>query len=64
VTLAVLEQPFAVSVYTYVTLTALEVVFIKVSFIAPVPVAAALLIPVTAARLQLNVVPDTSLVGV
>ena len=38
--------------------------FVSVSAMAPVPLPAALLIPVTAARVQLNVVPATVLVGV
>ena len=40
------------------------VVFISVSAILPDPLAAALLIPLTAARLQVNVVPLTELAGV
>ena len=39
-------------------------VLVSVSLILPVPLAAALLIPVTAARVQLNVVPVTELVAV
>ena len=39
-------------------------VFTNVSFMLPVPLAAALLTPVTAARLQANVVPDVVLVAV
>ena len=37
--------------------------FVSVSEIEPVPLPAALLMPATAARVQLNVVPDTVLVG-
>ena len=37
---------------------------VSVSEIAPVPLPAALLIPATAARVQVNVVPATVLVGV
>jgi len=62
-TFRVLVQPLAVKVYTYVTLTGELVVLISVSVILPEPLAAALLIPVTAARVQLNVVPDTLLDG-
>ena len=49
--------------YTYVTFTGEVVVLTNVSFILPVPVAAVLLIPVTAARLQANVVPAVVLVA-
>ena len=38
--------------------------FVSVSETAPVPLEAGLLIPATAARVQLNVVPATVLVGV
>ena len=62
-TFRVLVQPLAVKVYTYVTLTGELVVLISVSVILPEPLAATLLIPVTAARVQLNVVPDTLLDG-
>src|SRR5688572_2389978 len=62
-TFRVLVQPLAVKVYTYVTLTGELVVLLSVSVILPVPLAALLLIPVTAARVQLNVVPDTLLNG-
>jgi len=62
-TFRVLVQPLAVKVYTYVTLTGELVVLISVSVILPEPLAAELLIPVTAARVQLNVVPDTLLDG-
>jgi hypothetical protein len=62
-TFRVLVQPLAVKVYTYVTLTGVLVVLISVSVILPEPLAAELLIPVTAARVQLNVVPDTLLDG-
>ena len=57
-------HPFAVKVYTYVTSTGEAVVLIKVSEIVPAPLAAGLLIPVTDARLQLNVVPEVVLAGV
>src|SRR6185295_15533978 len=60
----VFEHPFAVSVYAYVTLTEDAVVFSNVSLIFPVPLAAALLIPVTVARLHANVVPVVLLVAV
>jgi hypothetical protein len=59
----VLEQPFELTVYTYVTLTGLGVVLINVSSGSPVPLAAALLIPLTAARVQLNTAPLVPLVG-
>ena len=57
-------HPFAVKVYTYVTFTADAVVLINASLILPVPLAAELLIPVTAARVQANVVPVVLLVAV
>ena len=60
----VLGQPLDVKVYTYVTSTGEAVVLIKVSEIVPAPLAAGLLIPVTDARLQLNVVPEVVLAGV
>ena len=46
------------------TFTGAFVVFTSVSFISAVPVAAALLMPVTAARLHANVVPVVGLEGV
>ena len=46
------------------TLIGESVVLVNVSLIPFVPVAAALLIPVTAARLHANVVPEIALVGV
>lgn len=58
-----LVQPFAVKVYTYVTIMGAAVVFISLSPGSPVPVAVGLLIPVTAVRLQVNVVPIVELVG-
>lgn len=57
------EQPFADTVYTYVTLTAAAVVFVSVSIGSPVPELAGLLIPATAALVQLNVAPEVELVG-
>ena len=57
-------HPFAVKVYTYVTFTADAVVLINASLTLPVPLAAALLIPVTAARVHANVVPVVLLVAV
>ena len=56
-TFCVLLHPLDADVYTYVTLTGEPVVLISVSLIFPVPFAAALLIPDTTARLQLNAVP-------
>ena len=46
------------------TLTGDAVVLTSVSLIVPVPFAAELLIPATAERLHVNVVPDVLLVGV
>ena len=63
-TICVFVQPLAVNVYTYVTFTGEPVVSVSVSEIAPVPLEAGLLIPATAARVQVNVVPVTLLVGV
>ena len=57
-------HPLAVSVYTYVTFTGADVVLISVSFGLPLPLPAVLDMPVTAARVQANVVPDVALVGV
>jgi len=47
-----------------VTLIGASVVLVNVSLIPFVPVAAVLLMPVTAARLHANVVPVVALVGV
>jgi len=47
-----------------VTLTGDAVVFTKISLMLPVPLPAALLIPVTAARVHANVVPVVLLVAV
>ena len=63
-TFCTFEHPFAVNVYTYVTFTGAAVVLINVSFGSPVPEAAGLLMPPTAARLQLNITPVVPLVGV
>ena len=60
---AVVVQPLALKVYTYVAKTELNVVLSSASLIFPVPEADGLLIPVTAVRLQLKVVPKTELVG-
>ena len=60
----VLIHPFAVNVITYVTFTAVLNVLTSVSLIVPVPAAAALLIPGTAARLQEKVVPEVMLAGI
>jgi hypothetical protein len=59
-----LSQPSALKRYTYVTLIGPLVVFTNISPGSPVPLAAALLMPVTAARLQANVVPVVRLAGV
>ena len=59
-----LLQPFANSVYTYVTLITAAVVFINTSLGSSVPLVARLLIPATADLDQLNVVPVVPLVGV
>ena len=63
-TFCVALQPLALNVYAYVTLTGELVVLIRVSLMLPVPSAAALLIPVTVARLHANVVPAVALVAV
>ena len=57
-------QPLALNVYTYVTLTGELVVLTRVSLILPVPLAAALLIPATVARLHAKVVPAVALAAV
>ena len=57
-------QPFALTVYTYVTSIGAVVVFVKVSLGLPVPVDAVLLIPATAALLHAYVAPLVLLVGV
>ena len=62
--LAVVEQAFKLRVYTYVTKTEFSVVLSRISLIAPVPDSDGLEIPVTAARVQLKLVPGTELVGV
>ena len=65
VTFCVLVQPFAVKVNTYVTVTGFVVLLARVSLIVaedPLPVFG--VIPVTAARAQLNVVPVVALVAV
>jgi len=64
VTFCVFEHPFAERVYMYVTTIGNPVVLTRVSFGLPMPVAAGLLIPATAALLQLNVVPAVALAGV
>lgn len=64
ITFCVLIHPFAVNVNTYVTFTGNAVVFTNVSLILPFPLSAALLMPLTAARLQANVVPTVLLPGV
>jgi len=65
ITLCVFVHPFAVSVYTYVTVIGVfSVVLFNVSRGSPVPVAAGLLMPATTARLQSNIVPAVPLVGV
>ena len=66
VILTSLVQPFPVIVYAYVTTIGFEVVFTSISLGLVVcgVVMAALLIPVTAARVQVNVAPTTGLVGV
>jgi hypothetical protein len=52
-------------VITYTTFTALVVVFTSVSEMdAPLPLPAALLIPATAARVQVNVAPVVAVVAV
>ena len=52
-------QPFAVSVYTYVTETGNAVVFISVSLMPFEPEPAGLLIPATVALVHVKVVPVT-----
>jgi len=55
----------AVNVIAYTTLTGFAVVFTRVSVIvAPLPLAAALLMPATAARDHVKVVPAVALVAV
>ena len=63
-TLCGLLQPFAVIVYTYVTLTADAVVLVRISLTFPVPLEAAWLIPATEDLLQVNVDPTVALVAV
>ena len=57
-------HPFAVSIYTYVTLTGEDVVLNNTSPGSPVPEEAGLLIPGTAARVHAKFVPAVPLVGV
>ena len=65
VTFATFEQPFAVNVILYMTSIGFDVLFTNVSVIpAPVPLPLAGVIPATAARVQLNVVPPILLVAV
>jgi hypothetical protein len=65
VTFCVFVQPPAVRVYTYVTVFAVVAVLVSVSeIVAVVPFDAVSEIPVTAARDQLNAVPDIPLVAV
>jgi hypothetical protein len=64
VTFCTLVQLFAVNVYTYVTTTGSADVLTSVSTGLPVPVAAALFIPATNARLHPKAVPAVKLVGV
>jgi hypothetical protein len=60
-----LEQPFALKLITYVTSIGAAVVLVNISDIADVlPLLAALDIPVTEARLQLNDTPLVELVAV
>ena len=61
---AALLQPFAVVIYEYVTTIGAVVVFVNVSLTPAVPVAAASVMPTTAALLHANVAPDVALVGV
>ena len=61
---AALLQPFAVVMYEYVTTIGAVVVFVNVSLTPAVPVAAASVMPTTAALLHANVAPDVALVGV
>jgi hypothetical protein len=59
------EQPTAINVNMYVTFTGDAVVFVNVSLIvADEPLLAGWLMPVIAARVQLNVVPVVALVAV
>ena len=58
------EHPLAVKVKMYVTLIGEIVVLISVSFTLPVPEAAGLLMPATAARVQEKVVAGVPLVGI
>src|SRR5206468_3822829 len=60
----VFVHPFAVNVYVYVTFIEEVVRLTRVSLILPCPLASVLMSPVTAARVQLNVVPVVALVGV
>ena len=65
VTFWVVAQPFAVSVKMYTTSIGLAVVLINVSFtVSPDPLATALLIPDTAARVHEKPVPGVALVAV
>ena len=66
VTFWVVEQPFALIVKTYTTLIGLTVVLINTSFGLALwaVVIAGLLIPATAALVQVNEAPEVRLVGV
>ncbi len=57
-------QPFAVTVYTYVTLTGKAVVLVNISPGSPLPLPARLLIPATAPLLHAKLAPAVLEVGV
>ena len=57
-------QPFALTLYTYVTDIGAAVVLVNISLTFPVPLLAASVIPPTKALLQANVDPPVELVAV
>ena len=60
-----LEHPFALRVKIYRTIIGAVVVFLKVSVILfPFPGVAVVVMPVTAGRVQENMVPEVALVAV
>ena len=58
-----LSHPLAVVVTIYVTVTGANVVLVNTSFTFPLPLFAGWLIPDTTDLVQVNVAPDTGLVG-
>jgi hypothetical protein len=57
-------QLLALTVYTYVTFTGEVLVLVSTSLTFPTPLEVPWLMPVTVARVQLNVAPDVELVAV